>query len=241
MLRTTRVRAQVRAPTLLASWLGSPGAFGCHSSRLLRASKLSAALWSKTSARCLAFSSGHTSTEDSVPSGSIRTTCHPKALASYRSRFILQICAGNRQFSSPELCHNQTGLLPERPGLFQSLDRAQKPPRIPHSPAASLESWRAHQRRGASVSRPKCRVPTFNAHGAKLGHDASQGRWPMSETAVWEPGAGRTVRDRGVAAGAANNGRQLRQVPQRPLERRGNGSLPTSTQMLPTACVRAAR
>src|SRR5277367_6204340 len=56
-----------------------------HSSRPLRgnfcsASKLSAALWSKTAARCFAFSSGHTSTVVSVPFGSIRTTCHPKAL-----------------------------------------------------------------------------------------------------------------------------------------------------------------
>ena len=71
---------------------------GGYSSRPLRgnfcsASKLSAALWSKTAARCFAFSSGHTSTVDSVPFGSIRTTCHPKALASYRSRFILRICA----------------------------------------------------------------------------------------------------------------------------------------------------
>src|ERR1700682_6188394 len=93
-------------------------AFGVgHSSRPLRgnfrsASKLSAALWSKTAARCLAFSSGHTSTVDSVPFGSIRTTCHPKALASYRSRFMLRICAPTRPFSSPELCHNQTDPLP---------------------------------------------------------------------------------------------------------------------------------
>jgi hypothetical protein len=69
-----------------------------HPSRPLRgnfclASKRSAALWSKTAARCFAFSSGHTSIVDSVPFGSIRTTCHPKALASYRSRFILRICA----------------------------------------------------------------------------------------------------------------------------------------------------
>ena len=73
--------------------LGSPRAFGGHLSRHLRgnfcsASKLSAALWSKTAARCFAFSSGHTSTVDSIPFGSIRTTCHPKALASYRSRFM---------------------------------------------------------------------------------------------------------------------------------------------------------
>src|SRR5713226_10605332 len=86
----------------LASWLGVPRAFGGHSSRPLRASKLSSALWSKTLARCLAFSSGHTSTVDSVPSGSIRMTCHPKDLASYRSRFILRICAQTRRFSSPE-------------------------------------------------------------------------------------------------------------------------------------------
>jgi hypothetical protein len=93
--------------------VGVPRAFGGHSSRsILRASKPSAALWSKTFARCLAFSSGHTSTVDSVPSGSIRTTCHPKALASYRSRFILRICAPNRPFSSPELYHNQTDPLP---------------------------------------------------------------------------------------------------------------------------------
>ena len=71
------------------------------------ASKLSAALWSKTSARCLAFSSGHVSTVDSVPSGAIRTTCHPRGLASYRSRFISRICAPTRSFSSPEVCHNR--------------------------------------------------------------------------------------------------------------------------------------
>jgi hypothetical protein len=66
----------------LASWLGSLArAFGGHSSRPLRASKLSSALSSKTLARCLAFSSGHTSTVDSVPSGSIRMTCHPKCLS----------------------------------------------------------------------------------------------------------------------------------------------------------------
>jgi hypothetical protein len=37
---------------------------------------------------------------DSVPSGAIRTTCHPKGLASYRSRFILRICAPSGRFSS---------------------------------------------------------------------------------------------------------------------------------------------
>jgi hypothetical protein len=105
-------RAQVRALTLSASWLGSTGASGCHLSGLLRgnfrsASKLSAALWSKTSARCLAFSSGHTSTVDSVPFGSIRTTCHPKALASYRSRFISRVCAPTGPFFSPEVCNNR--------------------------------------------------------------------------------------------------------------------------------------
>jgi hypothetical protein len=96
----------------LASWLGSLGRLGGHSSRRLRASKLSAALWSKTSARCLAFSSGHTSAVDSVPSGSIRTTCHPKDLASYRSRFILRICAQTSRLSSPERRYNQTDPLP---------------------------------------------------------------------------------------------------------------------------------
>jgi hypothetical protein len=97
-----------------------PRALGGHWSRPLRgnfrsASKLSAALWSKTAARCLAFSSGHTSTVDSVPFGAIRTTCHPKALASYRSRFILGICAPSRPFSSPKPPrHNQTDPLPAR-------------------------------------------------------------------------------------------------------------------------------
>jgi hypothetical protein len=94
--------------------VGVPRAFGGHSSRPLRASKLSSALWSKTLARCLAFSSGHTSTVDSVPSGSIRMTCHPKDLASYRSRFILRICAQTRRFSSPERRH-QTDPLPPLP------------------------------------------------------------------------------------------------------------------------------
>ena len=88
--------------------VGVPRAFGGHSSRPLRASKLSSALWSKTLARCLAFSSGHTSTVDSVPSGSIRMTCHPKDLASYRSRFILRICAQTRRFSSLERRRNHT-------------------------------------------------------------------------------------------------------------------------------------
>jgi hypothetical protein len=97
--------------------IGVPRAFGGHSSRHLRgnfcsASKLSAALWSKTAARCFAFSSGHTSTVDSVPFGSIRTTCHPKALASYRSRFMLRICAPDSPFSSEQCCHNQTDPLP---------------------------------------------------------------------------------------------------------------------------------
>jgi len=91
--------------------VGVTRAFGGHSSRRLRASKLSAALWSKTSARCLAFSSDHTSTVDSVPSGSIRTTCHPKDLASYHSRFILRICAQTSRFSGPER-YNQTDPLP---------------------------------------------------------------------------------------------------------------------------------
>src|SRR5260370_25437502 len=72
-----------------------PRAVGGHSSHLrgnfCSASKLSAALWSKTAARCFAFSSGHTSTVDSVPFGAIRTTCHPRDLASYRSRFMLRI------------------------------------------------------------------------------------------------------------------------------------------------------
>jgi hypothetical protein len=93
-------------PLQSASVPSLPRAFGGHSPRPLRgnfrsASKLSAALWSKTAARCLAFSSGHTSTVDSIPFRSIRTTCHPKALASYRSRFILRICAPTRPFSSP--------------------------------------------------------------------------------------------------------------------------------------------
>ena len=66
---------------------------------------------------CLAFSSGHVSTVDSVPSGAIRTTCHPMALASYRSRFILRICAPSGRFSTPPGCHNQTDPLP-------SVDRA---------------------------------------------------------------------------------------------------------------------
>src|SRR5471030_57295 len=98
--------------------VGVPRAFGvAHLPGPLRdnccsASKLSAALWSKTSARCLAFSSGHVSTVDSVPSGAIRTTCHPMGLASYRSRFILRICAPTRSFSSPEVCHIQTDPLP---------------------------------------------------------------------------------------------------------------------------------
>jgi len=92
---------------------GPQGVWGGHLSGPLRgnfcsASKFSAALWSKTAARCLAFSSGHVSTVDSVPSGAIRTTCHPKALASYRSRFILRICAPSGRFSSPEVCHNTT-------------------------------------------------------------------------------------------------------------------------------------
>src|ERR1700680_902914 len=87
--------------------LGSLGRLGRHSSRHLRgnfcpASKLSAALWSKTAALCFAFSSGQTSTVDSVPFGSIRTTCHPKDLASYRSRFMLRICAPDSPFSSEQ-------------------------------------------------------------------------------------------------------------------------------------------
>jgi hypothetical protein len=105
-----------------------------HSSRPLRgnfclASKLSAALWSKTAARCFAFSSGHTSTVDSVPFGSIRTTCHPKALASYRSRFILRICAraarrsevGHNQLRRPLLLRVERRLLGVRP-FYQFLD-----------------------------------------------------------------------------------------------------------------------
>ena len=101
------------APRLCRRAVGVPRAFGMgHSSRPLRgnfcsASKLSAALWSKTAARCFAFSSGHTSTVDSVPSGAIRTTCHPMALASYRSRFILRICAPCRPFARSEVGHNQ--------------------------------------------------------------------------------------------------------------------------------------
>jgi hypothetical protein len=72
-------RGDRRLPAL-SKLVGVSGAFGGHRFRLLRASKVSAALLSKTSARCLAFSSGHTSTEVSVPFGSIRATCHPLRL-----------------------------------------------------------------------------------------------------------------------------------------------------------------
>ena len=40
---------------------------------------------------------------------------------------MMRICAPSGPFSTPEARHNQTDLLPERPGLFQSLDRAQQP------------------------------------------------------------------------------------------------------------------
>jgi hypothetical protein len=114
-------------PNFVGELVGVPRAFGvAHLPGPLRdnccsASKLSAALWSNTSARCLAFSSGHVSTVDSVPSGAIRTTCHPMALASYRSRFILRICAPTRPFSSPEVCHNRhRGRAPVSPRLGQA-------------------------------------------------------------------------------------------------------------------------
>jgi hypothetical protein len=44
-------------------------------------------------------------------------------------------------FQLGSLRHNQTDLLPERPGLFQSSDRRDSP-QIPDSPPAFLESWR---------------------------------------------------------------------------------------------------
>jgi hypothetical protein len=137
-------------PALLASWLGSTGAFGCHLSGPLRgnfrsASKFSAALWSKTSARCLAFSSGHTSTVDSVPSGAIRTTCHPKA---YRSRFILRICAPTRPFSSPEVCHNRHRGRPVSPSLDRPRRRTKRWRRSA-GPVTARYS-RTHQRRSWS-------------------------------------------------------------------------------------------
>jgi hypothetical protein len=55
---------------------------------------------------------------DSVPSVSIRMTCHPKDLASYRTRFILRICAQTRRFSSPERRHNHALFHAERTGYW---------------------------------------------------------------------------------------------------------------------------
>ena len=142
-----------------------PRAFGTgHLSRPLpgkfcSASKLSAALWSKTSARCLAFSSGHTSTVDSVPSGAIRTTCHPMALASYRSRFILRICAPTCPFSSPEVCQNRhrgrLGQATLASPALAPIGRATPPARS--SRTHRLPSWshgEASNERGRQLRRP---------------------------------------------------------------------------------------
>ena len=45
-------------------------------------------------------------------------TCHPKDLASYRTRFILRICAQTRRFSSPERRHNHALFHAERTGYW---------------------------------------------------------------------------------------------------------------------------
>jgi hypothetical protein len=69
------------------------------------------------------------------------------ALASYRSRFILRICAPTCPFSSPEVCHNRHRGRLGQATLGESCAGADRPgnptsPQLPDSPAAFLESWR---------------------------------------------------------------------------------------------------